>query len=376
MAGTELELQQSELEQRLAQLIIEPSPLSTSGRRSNKRHANSASTGVARAENVPNLFTCAIDVAKLQLIRTISGALASSIRSRNGSISSNGGLSGLGGGGSTKLTFKPKRYTFHAERPNWKSDIRWVSADDEHTFGLFQSLFDKLGIAAAFAPILGPIVLFSGFLVIRQCTRKSTFHSDFSDTNGKAYTLMTPLEDMSDLLDCHLLAKLPRASPIPTAVDVSPDNVRRGDGAGGDGDGGILSPSLATSRGESSERGDSGDDGVIRAAGPDLSVDDDAVVDLLMQYRYELGRGICFGDGFIHATQTGDSPRALAFLCFTFGAGSLTDEEWANAEGYISQQGPIYQDPWGNLVRSTAFRAQESQSAEDRNAKKKNNNKR
>ena len=75
----------------------------------------------------------------------------------------------------------------------------------------------------------------------------------------------------------------------------------------------------------------------------------------MLQYRYELGRGICFGDGFIHATETGDSPRPLAFLCFTFGAGSLTDDEWAGAEGYISQQGPIYQHPSGKLVQSRAF---------------------
>ena len=77
----------------------------------------------------------------------------------------------------------------------------------------------------------------------------------------------------------------------------------------------------------------------------------------VLQYRYELGRGICFGDGFIHATETGDSPRPLAFLCFTFGAGSLTDDEWAGAEGYISQQGPIYQHPSGKLVQSRAFSA-------------------
>ena len=79
-----------------------------------------------------------------------------------------------------------------------------------------------------------------------------------------------------------------------------------------------------------------------------------------MQYRYQLGRAICFGDGFIHATETGDSPRPLAFLCFTFGAGSLTAEEWASAEAYISQQGPIYQDPEAKLVQSSSFATPEA----------------
>ena len=38
----------------------------------------------------------------------------------------------------------------------------------------------------------------------------------------------------------------------------------------------------------------------------------------LRQYRYEFGRAIVFGDDFIHATEAGDAPRPLAFLCFTF----------------------------------------------------------
>jgi len=77
----------------------------------------------------------------------------------------------------------------------------------------------------------------------------------------------------------------------------------------------------------------------------------------LRQYRYREGRGICFGDGFMHATQTGHAPRPLAFLCFTFGVGALTDAEWKGAESYISHQGPIYQDPGGKLVQSAEFPA-------------------
>jgi hypothetical protein len=51
----------------------------------------------------------------------------------------------------------------------------------------------------------------------------------------------------------------------------------------------------------------------------------------------------------VHATETGDAPRPLAFLCFTFGDRSLTDAQWRSAEAYISQQGGVYQDPQGKL---------------------------
>eukprot|EP00966_Prymnesium_polylepis_P059469 1378357-Prymnesium_polylepis.1 len=34
------------------------------------------------------------------------------------------------------LTFAPKKLRFHAERPSWKSDIRWISSRDEATFCL------------------------------------------------------------------------------------------------------------------------------------------------------------------------------------------------------------------------------------------------
>lgn len=292
------------LSQPLECLIIAP-PLTglqgAQGRQGRRqaRKAENANTSVVVAGGIPNVFTCSIDVAKLGGIRAIAMALASSIRSRANHHGEKNGLSGLGGGGSCKLSVK--KHTFHIERPNWKSDIRWASADDEATFGLFQALFDKLGIAAEFG-FLGPMTLFSGFLVIRQCTRKSHFHADFTDTGGRAFTLMTPLEDMSDLWDCHLVVKLPH-------------------------------------------------DGSDEGSSADTTED----MRQMRQYRYELGRAIVFGDSFIHATQTGESPRPLMFLCFTFGNRCMTDDQWRGAEEYISQQCPYYRDPKGQLVLSTAF---------------------
>ena len=52
-------------------------------------------------------------------------------------------------------------------------------------------------------------VLFSGFFVSRRATHKSHFHTDFNDTANLAFTLMTPLYDMSALPDCQLLCKAP-----------------------------------------------------------------------------------------------------------------------------------------------------------------------
>lgn len=72
------------------------------------------------------------------------------------------------------LTFKPKRWAFHVEKPNWKSDIRWLSAADEHTFrGLFESLFDKLQIVSGgTSPLSWPAKL-----GMAQCQRISIAYS-------------------------------------------------------------------------------------------------------------------------------------------------------------------------------------------------------
>eukprot|EP00966_Prymnesium_polylepis_P301369 6963272-Prymnesium_polylepis.1 len=75
----------------------------------------------------------------------------------------------------------------------------------------------------------------------------------------------------------------------------------------------------------------------------------------LRQYRYVLGKAVVFGDRFVHATQTGASPFPLAFLSFTFGLKSMDDAQWASAEAYVREQNPIYQDPRGRIVRSSAF---------------------
>ena len=97
----------------LPQLVIAPAAHTAaqqSGRRQRKRNSKRRlPEGFAQSDLAPNLFACSIDVAKLSLIRTIAASLVSALRR------------------GAKLEFKPKRFTFYAEHPNWKSDIQWVS---------------------------------------------------------------------------------------------------------------------------------------------------------------------------------------------------------------------------------------------------------
>lgn len=185
---------------------------------------------VATRMEAANVFTVPLQRAEITLARSIFESLRPAVPS------------------TSLLSIASRRWAFHVERPGWKSDIAWVAANDALTFrSCFQMLFDRLEVPRLFG-FLGEMVLFSGFFVSRKSTAKSHFHTDFSDTGNRAFTLMTPLFDMSSLPDCQLLCKL-------------------------------------------SEQ-------------------------VLKQYRYQLGRGIVFGDQFVHATETGAAPRTLAFLCF------------------------------------------------------------
>ena len=85
----------------------------------------------------------------------------------------------------------------HLRPPSkWKSDIEWISAADEQTFELFQSAFDRLGIAAHARPYLDiehDVRLYAGFLVIRSRCDAAHFHVDWMKTNNEAFTVMTPV---------------------------------------------------------------------------------------------------------------------------------------------------------------------------------------
>jgi hypothetical protein len=84
-----------------------------------------------------------------------------------------------------------------AKRPEtWGSDISWWSADDPHSFGYFQALFDALDIAKTVEPYVdfeNEICLFAGFFVIRRMCAKEHFHADWVKGNNDGFTLLAPL---------------------------------------------------------------------------------------------------------------------------------------------------------------------------------------
>jgi hypothetical protein len=80
--------------------------------------------------------------------------------------------------------------------PPWKSDMEWLSAADEELFEVFQSAFDRLGVADHLAPYLDierEVRLYAGFLVIRSRCEEPSFHRDWIDANNEGFTLLTPV---------------------------------------------------------------------------------------------------------------------------------------------------------------------------------------
>jgi hypothetical protein len=85
---------------------------------------------------------------------------------------------------------------FAAVSPNWQSDMVWVSAANEETFGVFQCAFDRLALAAHAKPYLDldrAARLYAGFLVVRSRCAKPDFHVDWVKTGNQAFTAMTPV---------------------------------------------------------------------------------------------------------------------------------------------------------------------------------------
>ena len=139
---------------------------------------------------------------------------------------------------------------------------------------------------------------------------------------------------MSALADCHLLCVVGDKPSRPMATASNEEE-------GADGQ---ATPVVAAEDRELNDAVED-DDGATVGGTPTTEVDPSAA----KQYRYKLGEAIAFGDGFVHATETGTAPHKLAFLCFTFGHRQCTEAQWHSAEAYIAEQGPIYQDPWGRL---------------------------
>jgi hypothetical protein len=92
------------------------------------------------------------------------------------------------------------RADFCTVRPRWDSDVRWISPSSPESFAIFQSAFDRLGIAehvASYLDLDKEVRLYAGFFVVRSNCSKPTFHVDWDKTNNEAFTLITPISDNS-----------------------------------------------------------------------------------------------------------------------------------------------------------------------------------
>jgi len=94
--------------------------------------------------------------------------------------------------------------------PGWNGDISWISAGSKDSFDLFDNCFDSLCIAEKTQDAIKtnePIIMYSGYLVVRSYGTESYYHCDYNDTGVDALTLITPLQFDEQLGKGHLLFK-------------------------------------------------------------------------------------------------------------------------------------------------------------------------
>lgn len=83
-------------------------------------------------------------------------------------------------------------------RPNWSSDMQWISPNTIDAYRWFQTRFQRLGIPDRLAPYLDidrSVRMYSGFLVSRSYCSGPDWHLDWIDTNNEAFTLLTPITE-------------------------------------------------------------------------------------------------------------------------------------------------------------------------------------
>ena len=175
------------------------------------------------------------------------------------------------------------------------SDMQWLWPADAAAITFFDELFDQLDIASRLATLAptGSLRLMYGHFISRSHSAATRLHVDWiPETNGKAFTLITPLVEMATLRDFHL-----------------------------------------------SYRRRVGDAGFENA-----------------QYRYLLGEAVIFRDHFHHGTEAGVAPNVdgrvapgVSLLSLTFGDDSMNEREWAAAESSLELQTAFYRDMRGAL---------------------------
>jgi hypothetical protein len=85
---------------------------------------------------------------------------------------------------------------FESVFPKWKSDIEWLSPATTEMHAIFESAFQRLGIAdyvREYLDIEREVRLYAGFLVIRSECSEASFHVDWLNTGNEAFTLLTPV---------------------------------------------------------------------------------------------------------------------------------------------------------------------------------------
>ena len=65
------------------------------------------------------------------------------------------------------------------------------------------------------------------------------------------------------------------------------------------------------------------------------------------EYRYQMGKGVAFGSGFLHSTATGRLDERAVFLSLTFGTDRM--DEWETIEKTAGRQGRFFCQPDGVL---------------------------
>ena len=221
--------------------------------------------------------------------------------------------------------------SFCIAQPGWAhTDLTWVSVDDEATLAKFRRLFERLGIAGRFQPLIDytqRVQLYTAFLVTRsRCTSEQLHHDFETEVGTNAFTLLTPLanypsEDFQLLYEDYA-ATLKRS-------DADADSQPRS--------------------------------GVV--------ADDHE----LQQYRYTEGEALVFSSHFYHSTEPGctveEDAAPHVYLCFTFGTDKQELYERTVAptiSGYQSRilvdaEGTVQLTELGRHLEAGAFGTPESE---------------
>jgi hypothetical protein len=95
----------------------------------------------------------------------------------------------------------PKISGLGTVRPNWQSDISWVAPSMPEAHGVFESAFERLGVAEhvrRYLDVDREVRLYAGFMVIRSQCSAPNFHVDWMNTNNEAFTLLTPVSPVPE----------------------------------------------------------------------------------------------------------------------------------------------------------------------------------